>query len=102
MITIANKKNGYIDGEYVGRPSPLGNPFHLDRESNRDECIEKYREWLYKKIENKDEKILEELGRLHSKWITKGSLRLLCWCSPKRCHADVIKEILDSRAQQMD
>lgn len=93
MIKIVNKRNT-LEGEYVGRPSPLGNPFPLPKESLREECINKYKEWLYNKIETEDQSVLSELDRLSLIFEEHGELTLSCWCSPKRCHAEVIRDIL--------
>jgi hypothetical protein len=38
MITVGNKKLG-ARGIYVGRPSPLGNPFPLQCEAQRSAVI---------------------------------------------------------------
>jgi len=95
MIRIANKNHGQ-QGEYVGRGSPLGNPFKFkyDCGIERDKVIEKYRTWLYHKIETADPKILDEMLRLYE-IAENGNLVLLCFCVPKRCHAEVIKDVLE-------
>ena len=36
---------------YVGRPSPLGNPFVLGRDGNREEVIAEYRHWLWAQMQ---------------------------------------------------
>jgi hypothetical protein len=101
MITIANKRNA-SSGEYIGRPSPLGNPFtHLKNSkyaektcSSRDESVDNYREWLMERLEESDSDVAEELIRLNDMLEETGRLTLLCWCRPSLCHGDVIKEIL--------
>ena len=35
---------------------------------------------------------LERLKKLHVEY---GKLRLFCWCAPKRCHAETIKQFLE-------
>lgn len=92
MIIVANKRY-CVDGEYVGRPSVLGNPFVMKSESDRLSVIEQYEKWITEKLEN-DEKTIKEFNRLLEKYKSDGKLTLLCWCSPKKCHADVIKKIL--------
>lgn len=80
-------ETGYV---YVGRPSPLGNPFsHLDlpntiRRADLVEAVESYREWLWGKIKSQDSAVMTALGALTEKSI------LGCWCKPKLCHGDVI------------
>jgi len=97
-VTIGNKRHGAI-GEYVGRPSPLGNPNPLDDddEDSRYQNIYGYlgyRSWLLKKIREDDKAVCDELRRLRRLLEQNGKLTLVCWCAPKLCHAEVIKEIL--------
>ncbi len=84
------KKEAY--DVYIGRPSKWGNPFtHLsDRKTlaefivpSREEAIARYEEYLSSSGLIKD---IEELrGRV-----------LGCWCSPKRCHGDVLARLLNT------
>lgn len=78
---------------YIGRPSKWGNPFtHLNLEKtkavfhakDRDEAVEKYKEWILTQPA-----LLAELKELKGK--TLG-----CWCSPKRCHGDILAELADA------
>ncbi len=93
QITITNKKTGG-NGEYVGRPSPLGNPFRLEREEDRDAVISSYERWLRERILKRDGRVCDELNRLYKKLLEDGGLELTCWCAPKPCHADVIRAVL--------
>ncbi len=93
-IFIGNKKFGCTKGEYVGRPSPLGNPFPLLSEEERDIVIEKYKSWIETKINQGDEKILRELLRLRDLALRPEGVILLCWCAPQRCHAEVIRDMI--------
>jgi hypothetical protein len=91
MITIVNLKD--ISGRgisKVDRTTALGNPFKGDRR----ETIPKYRIYLWDKIKAGDTKITAELTRLKNIAL-KGNLILGCWCTPKACHADVIKSALE-------
>jgi len=38
QIRVARKGQG-LGGVYVGRPTPLGNPFRLEREDQREEVV---------------------------------------------------------------
>ena len=76
---------------YIGRPSKWGNPFtHIhDRTTlakfqvkDREEAIEKYREWIQSKPE-----LMASLEELRGK-------RLGCWCRPHTCHGDILIELL--------
>lgn len=85
------------DAEYVGRPSPLGNPFYMKDESQRDAVCDAYAKWLYEEVHVKRNPVLHaELSRLRRLMHERGTLILGCYCSPKRCHADTIKAYLES------
>ena len=88
MIKVVNKKTYDGPGEYVGRPSPLGNPFPIS--IGRRECIEKFRDWLYG--QERTSAAWQEVSRLVRLYKAQGYLVLICWCAPLACHADVIAE----------
>lgn len=93
MITIKNRRRGET-GEYVGRPTVLGNPFMLHSEGEREAVLERYRVYAAKQMGDSSSAFSKEMQRLHSKWVNEGHLELVCWCAPKLCHADVIRSIL--------
>ena len=78
---------------HVERSTPVGNPFYLNRESERDFVCDKYKEWFYDTIHTQD--FHDYLKRLTLKYKKYGKLHLFCWCAPKRCHAETIKEYLE-------
>lgn len=106
----------------VDRYSPLGNPFELINEANRDICIQSYKEYLYLVVFKSvavNEAIKRVLARhqdqeisptwLRKHWTTTQvkaefyrlktqasliDITLVCWCKPKSCHADVIKSAI--------
>jgi Domain of unknown function (DUF4326) len=93
-IRVLNKRVVGDRGEYVGRPSTLGNPFKLEHESQRNHVIQQYETWLQDQIKARDAQVCHELNRLCRIARDQGVLELTCWCAPKRCHADVIRNIL--------
>lgn len=66
-----------------GRGSIWGNPFVIGKDGTRDEVIAKYREYILGRPE-----LLAQLESLRGK-------TLACWCSPMRCHGDVLVELLE-------
>jgi len=88
MIKVVNKKTYDGPGEYVRRPSSLGNPFPIS--IGRQECIEKFRGWLYR--QERTSTAWQEVYRLVRLYKVQGYLVLICWCAPLACHADVIAE----------
>jgi hypothetical protein len=96
-ISVRNKRSWKGAGEYIGRPSVLGNPFFLadkNDDAMRHRVIKDYKFWITQHIHNKNKPVLEELVRL-AKIAELGDLNLICWCAPKACHGDIIKRILE-------
>ena len=94
MITIGNKKHG-ARGVYVGRPSPLGNPFPLECEAERAQIIRDYEDWLAEQLLDPRGAASIEIHRLAALARTQD-LCLVCWCAPKACHADIIKRTIEA------
>lgn len=66
---------------YVGRPSDFGNPFS-EKDYGRTKAIEKFKELVLRNPEYINQIKRELRGK-----------DLICWCSPKACHADILLEI---------
>lgn len=106
MIRVVNKRRHKGDAEYVGRPSPLGNPYtHMQGTiaqhtvATREEAIARYRVWLAQELAlNPNGPAATKLAELVNKYRTDGELVLSCWCRPAACHADVIAEEIERRA----
>jgi hypothetical protein len=78
----------------VDRSTIFGNPYPLSSESYRDTCVSLYRKYFDTVLLPKS-RIRETLSRL-SKFHKEGrTIVLLCWCAPKKCHAEVIKEYIE-------
>lgn len=98
MIKIVNK-HYTNEGEYIGRGSPLGNPYsHITGTKaqflvrTRQEAVDCYRDWLNEQIKNGNQRVINELIRLLNIYLKTGELTLRCFCAPKACHGDVLKE----------
>lgn len=98
MVTIHNLKTMKPTQPYdiiVDRTSVLGNPFRMSSESERQAVCEKYKTYFYQRLKNSSpafRNALRELYKIHKEF---GQLRLFCWCYPKQCHAETIKEFLE-------
>ena len=79
----------------VDRTSPLGNPYFMGAELQRDEVCNLYEVWLHNHLA--DANVATELERLITILRKYGKINLFCWCAPKRCHAETIREYLESR-----
>jgi len=101
-IIVVNKHN-HIDTKYdyyIARPSILGNPYSHNKNSlakyyvdSRNIAIDKYKDYFYQEIEiNNDFK--NEINNVINFYKEKKKINLVCWCKPKKCHGDIIKEYI--------
>jgi hypothetical protein len=113
MITIHNLRNEKPSEPYdviVDRRSPLGNPFSMSDESQRDEVCDRYEGWFQDMLTMKpitpynSPKVHSSFGveilRLQETYKKHGKLRLFCWCTPKRCHAETIAKFVEEKEKQ--
>lgn len=107
MIKVIHKKDTdkYDNVIYIGRGSELGNPYTSiqSREtkakfvsSSRKESIESFRKYLIKSIEEKEKKVCSMMNHIYT-LAMRGDVYLACYCKPKSCHGDVIKELIESK-----
>lgn len=88
------------DGEYIGRPSVLGNPYPMSTPASREHVCDQYEIWFRNKIHANDRLVMHELMRLHRVGKAKGILKITCHCKSERrphirCHGDTVKNFLD-------
>lgn len=85
--TVVNIHHSKCDIK-IDRSGPFGNPFRIGYDGDRNQVIQKYREWFYKRIlTDRDFR-----DKIHS---LKGKV-LGCHCIPLPCHGNVIIEYLDT------
>jgi hypothetical protein len=105
MIEVLSFKRAVFDKRdptyiQVCRPSPLGNPFHIGADGDRDAVCEKYAGWLTEQLKDRTSPQLRELARIYRIYKEYGRLYLFCWCAPERCHAEFIKFVLNGGLKQ--
>ncbi len=88
---------------YVGRRnrrlglshSPLANPYSIGPHGTREQVIDKYRVWLRERLSQRPRR-----GTIHLtvsglvERARKERITLVCWCWPKACHAEVIRDLI--------
>jgi Domain of unknown function (DUF4326) len=112
-IKELNPRLGFCQ-KRIDRTSVLGNPFFLREENERAAVIQAYRKYLWQCLQtnsNRPVDIHQIARQLDVTVATNYKLRtstvvvneiealansqenilLLCWCAPKACHGDVIK-----------
>lgn len=101
MIQVVNKRTyeGEGDGEYIGRPSVLGNPFsHIPGSKGRyfvrtrREAIDAFKDWFVELSDDSPQK--KEFDRLKMTYRDTGQLTLICWCAPSDCHGHVLADLI--------
>ena len=114
-ISIVNVKEavkeGYNWNFYLGRKinfkaveqqplllehSPLANPFTVKKESERDGAIAQYDDWLFEKCQDPMSNEYEFLMEIKDFLLENQSVILACWCSPKKCHSEIVAEYIIS------
>lgn len=92
IINIRTKKpyDVYCGREsiyYKLEESPFCNPFRIGQHGTREEVIEKFKNYFYKRL-------AEDADFNYKVWQLKGKV-LGCWCKPQPCHCDIIIDFLD-------
>lgn len=103
VLNVVNKRNhvakaGTVD-VYCGRGSVLGNPYtHKEGTKaqfimeSRDEAVEAYRGYFEQQMMHNSE-FLMEMRRIY-RLARKQEVNLVCYCSPLKCHCNVIRGFL--------
>lgn len=90
-MRVWNKRESGVPAAavYVGRPSPFGNPFSVER-YGRAGALQRYSDWLH----------ADEQTALRERVVSELAGRdLVCWCSPLQCHADMLMQLANGGAQ---
>lgn len=93
VVKIKKLKDGQVNYDvYIGRrfnlygwdleESKWGNPFKVKECGSIDACLEKYKQYILDSPE-----LMKELPSLEGKILG-------CWCKPKKCHGDVLIELV--------
>jgi len=119
QIEIANlheTKQGYR----CDRASALGNPFEMKSERDRDAVCDAFSDYLDTVLRTKAppsyvakaiaakyelqiakawrspsyEQVRDAIAALRAKVQQGKAVRLLCWCAPKRCHCETVRDAI--------
>ena len=105
MITVVNKykHNATSDDIYIGRGSIFGSPYshirskfpEIIKYNTREEAIQEYKKYFDDIMSScgcKHKKFKNAIRDLVVKTKVGEDINLVCFCKPKSCHGDVIKE----------
>ncbi|MFS1428590.1 DUF4326 domain-containing protein [Vibrio splendidus] len=98
MIKIANKKthepkNGWID-VYIGRGSPLGNPYPITPTDSRRKVCKKYEKYFNERVVILGDPVREEVKRIFRLVMAGENINLICYCFPLQCHGETLLDFL--------
>ena len=85
----------HVNGWPCDRTSIFGNPFHMAQESDRAKVCDDFGPYFHERL-NKDPDYQGAFSLLLTSLKAKGTITLLCWCYPKRCHTQTIADHLVS------
>ena len=107
-IIVYHRTQETHDGENnfkIFRPSILSNPYtHIkDKKtlatfivSDRDTAIDMYEKY-FDLMYGSNKQFTNEIDKIYEKYKSGEDIYLECYCKPKRCHGDIIKEKLERR-----
>lgn len=102
-VIVVNKKfhtGPVINGD---RSSILGNRYsHLQfskaifKTRNREEAIKQGTQDIYERLVSGEKELVNKIAELIVRYNRGEDLFLGCWCKPKDCHLDYIKEGIEN------
>ena len=107
-INVVNKHHHQKNPNdfYVGRGSALGNPFSQMEGTkatykvlSREMAINNYEPYLEEQIKKRNPEVIQALNAIY-KLAEKGEVNLICYCAPKKCHGDIIKNTILKKIEQ--
>ena len=104
-VKIGNIRTFVPDGSIaikVDRTSVLGNPYVMPDETFRDTVCDWYDDHFYDTVDSLafyHISFKNELNRIIEIART-NDVTLLCWCAPKRCHAETIKRYIERKLEE--
>ena len=94
QVRVGRRQNA--QAVYIGRGSPLGNPFAMRDASDaeRDRVCAAYEQWFAEQLAAPGSAVQRELARLRELAERPEGVTLGCFCAPKRCHGDTVRRYL--------
>ena len=100
MIRVLNLREYVRDVDEVivrvDRSSILGNKFKMKNNSleERNRVCDEYYKYFMKNVKKEGE-FRNEVIKIYRMVKAGKKVALGCWCYPKRCHAEIIKEFIE-------
>jgi hypothetical protein len=107
MVLIGSKRKSWKPSPLesikidVDRTSIFGNPFPAREERYRQAACDLFEEYFHAELLHSD-KIKVELGKMADLVRSGKRISLQCWCVPRRCHAQTIRNYLLKELHRLD
>lgn len=85
----------YIGRGRKGQHNPLGNPFSMKGEAQRDEVCEKHMQHTRDEWKKETSALKTEIKHLSKRLINGEKIALRCFCAPRRCHGDFLAKVIN-------
>ena len=75
--------------------SPVGNPFVVGKDGDRDACCDAYEKYVNSGqiwVENKE--FVEWINERIWEYQQRKDIELVCGCKPQRCHGDTLRKLI--------
>ena len=95
MLTVLNRHHGNPKGQYIGRGTPLGNPFKVEKGRTRRQAIEQFRKWALNALTDQRHPFTVAAKELKTRHDAGEDIKLVCSCKPDACHGDIIVELIE-------
>lgn len=85
----------------IHRGTPLGNPFKMlsYNQKERDRVCDVYEVWIKSRLLEPGAE-LDYFNRLVDLAKANRDIELVCFCSPKRCHGETIKRLIEEELKR--
>lgn len=77
----------------IDRKTIFGNPKHIGTDGTRTEVCEQYEIYARKQMEINGA-YARRIRKLRKLYLAGQSIRLLCHCTPKKCHGSTVRRLI--------
>ena len=97
---IIRPNNQLTDSDvYIGRGSVFGNPYKISKVCTRDQACDCHADLIRKEwkeaMDGDVSPTILGIIQLAERVKNGECINLVCFCSPKRCHGEFIKQVID-------
>lgn len=94
---ITSMKAQTLTSIYCGRGSALGNPYTITYKQDRDYVCDQYAKYFNHTVNVLEvPDMVEQVDKIIAA-AKEGDVQLVCYCAPKRCHCETIKQHVESK-----